>query len=44
MPPFQGGGDMILSVTFEKTIYNRIPYKFEAGTRYCRRHRARRRR
>jgi cysteine desulfurase / selenocysteine lyase len=32
MPPFQGGGDMILSVTFEKTIYNTIPYKFEAGT------------
>ncbi|MFL5272471.1 MAG: SufS family cysteine desulfurase [Anaeromyxobacteraceae bacterium] len=32
MPPWQGGGDMILSVTFEKTIYNRPPYKFEAGT------------
>lgn len=32
MPPFQGGGDMILSVTFEKTTYNTIPYKFEAGT------------
>lgn len=32
MPPWQGGGDMILSVTFEKTIYNQIPYKFEAGT------------
>jgi cysteine desulfurase/selenocysteine lyase len=32
MPPWQGGGDMILSVTFERTIYNRIPYKFEAGT------------
>ncbi len=32
MPPFQGGGDMILSVTFEKTIYNHIPNKFEAGT------------
>ena len=32
MPPFQGGGDMILSVTFEKTTYNKIPYKFEAGT------------
>ena len=32
MPPFQGGGDMISSVTFEKTIYNVIPYKFEAGT------------
>jgi cysteine desulfurase / selenocysteine lyase len=32
MPPFQGGGDMILSVTFEKTTYNKIPHKFEAGT------------
>jgi cysteine desulfurase/selenocysteine lyase len=32
MPPYQGGGDMILSVSFEKTTYNRIPYKFEAGT------------
>jgi cysteine desulfurase / selenocysteine lyase len=32
MPPFQGGGDMIASVTFDKTIYNRLPYKFEAGT------------
>jgi cysteine desulfurase/selenocysteine lyase len=32
MPPWQGGGDMILEVTFEKTIYNRLPYKFEAGT------------
>ncbi len=32
MPPYQGGGDMIKSVTFEKTIYNDIPYKFEAGT------------
>ena len=32
MPPFEGGGDMILSVTFEKTIYNTIPFKFEAGT------------
>jgi cysteine desulfurase/selenocysteine lyase len=32
MHPYQGGGDMILSVTFEKTIYNVIPYKFEAGT------------
>jgi cysteine desulfurase/selenocysteine lyase len=32
MPPFQGGGDMIRSVTFEKTLYNRIPFKFEAGT------------
>ena len=32
MPPYQGGGDMIKSVTFEKTIFNDIPYKFEAGT------------
>ncbi|HQR40292.1 MAG TPA: cysteine desulfurase [Blastocatellia bacterium] len=32
LPPYQGGGDMILSVTFEKTIYNAIPVKFEAGT------------
>jgi cysteine desulfurase/selenocysteine lyase len=32
MQPFQGGGDMILSVTFEKTLYNVIPSKFEAGT------------
>ena len=32
MPPFQGGGDMIKSVTFEKTVYNDLPYKFEAGT------------
>jgi len=32
MPPYQGGGDMILSVSFEKTIYNSLPYKFEAGT------------
>ncbi|MDO8478540.1 MAG: cysteine desulfurase [Candidatus Rokubacteria bacterium] len=32
MPPYQGGGDMILSVTFEKTRYNTLPYKFEAGT------------
>jgi cysteine desulfurase/selenocysteine lyase len=32
MPPWHGGGDMILSVTFEKTTYNQIPYKFEAGT------------
>ncbi|HOG23501.1 MAG TPA: cysteine desulfurase [Candidatus Omnitrophota bacterium] len=32
MPPYQGGGDMIRSVTFEETTYNRIPYKFEAGT------------
>ncbi|MBI2165883.1 MAG: cysteine desulfurase [Chloroflexi bacterium] len=32
MPPYQGGGDMIKSVTFEKTVYNDIPYRFEAGT------------
>ena len=32
MPPFQGGGDMIKAVTFEKTVYNDLPYKFEAGT------------
>ena len=32
MPPWQGGGDMISSVTFEKTTYNTLPYKFEAGT------------
>lgn len=32
MPPYQGGGDMIKYVTFEKTIYNDLPYKFEAGT------------
>jgi cysteine desulfurase/selenocysteine lyase len=32
MPPWQGGGDMILSVSFEKTTYNRLPWKFEAGT------------
>ena len=32
MPPYQGGGDMILSVSFEKTTYNALPYKFEAGT------------
>lgn len=32
MPPYQGGGDMIRSVSFEKTIYNDLPYKFEAGT------------
>jgi cysteine desulfurase / selenocysteine lyase len=32
MPPWQGGGDMILSVSFENTVYNDIPYKFEAGT------------
>jgi len=32
MPPYQGGGDMISSVSFEKTTYNTVPYKFEAGT------------
>jgi cysteine desulfurase/selenocysteine lyase len=32
MPPWQGGGDMIASVTFEKTTWNEVPYKFEAGT------------
>ena len=32
MPPYQGGGEMISSVKFEKTTYNEIPYKFEAGT------------
>ena len=32
MPPWQGGGDMIATVSFEKTTYNEIPYKFEAGT------------
>jgi cysteine desulfurase/selenocysteine lyase len=32
MPPYQGGGDMISSVTFGKTIYNKVPHKFEAGT------------
>ncbi|MEX1275789.1 MAG: cysteine desulfurase [Bacteroidota bacterium] len=32
MPPYQGGGDMIKSVTFEKTLFNDLPYKFEAGT------------
>jgi len=32
MPPYQGGGDMIRSVTFEQTLYNDIPFKFEAGT------------
>jgi cysteine desulfurase / selenocysteine lyase len=32
MPPYQGGGDMIRSVSFEKTTYNVLPYKFEAGT------------
>src|SRR5262249_25811337 len=32
MPPYQGGGDMISSVAFEKTVYNRVPYKFESST------------
>ena len=32
MPPWMGGGDMIASVTFERTEYNQVPYKFEAGT------------
>lgn len=32
MPPWQGGGDMILEVRFDKTVYNELPYKFEAGT------------
>lgn len=32
MPPYQGGGDMVKTVTFEKTIYNSLPFKFEAGT------------
>ena len=32
MPPYQGGGDMVANVTFEKTTYNVLPFKFEAGT------------
>jgi cysteine desulfurase / selenocysteine lyase len=32
MPPYQGGGDMILTVSFERTVYNELPFKFEAGT------------
>ena len=32
MPPWQGGGDMILTVSFEKTTFNELPFKFEAGT------------
>ncbi|MBV8051249.1 MAG: cysteine desulfurase, partial [Acidobacteriaceae bacterium] len=32
MPPYQGGGEMISSVSFEKTVYNKVPHKFEAGT------------
>lgn len=32
MPPYKGGGDMILEVSFDKTVFNELPYKFEAGT------------
>ena len=32
LPPYQGGGEMIKTVSFEKTVYNELPYKFEAGT------------
>ena len=32
LPPFQGGGDMVDRVTFEKTTYNELPFRFEAGT------------
>ena len=32
MPPYHGGGEMILSVSFDETVYNQLPYKFEAGT------------
>src|SRR3546814_16721882 len=32
MPPYQGGGEMIRSVTFEETLFNDLPHKFEAGT------------
>ena len=32
LPPYQGGGEMIASVSFEKTVFNELPYKFEAGT------------
>src|SRR6202012_2818129 len=32
MPPFMGGGEMIKSVSFDKTVYNDLPYKFEPGT------------
>ena len=32
LPPYQGGGDMVDKVTFEKTTYNELPFKFEAGT------------
>jgi cysteine desulfurase/selenocysteine lyase len=34
MPPYQGGGDMIRSVTFDRTLYNQVPYRFEAGTQH----------
>jgi len=34
MPPYQGGGDMIRSVTFDQTLYNDVPYRFEAGTQH----------
>jgi cysteine desulfurase / selenocysteine lyase len=34
MPPYQGGGDMIRSVTFDRTLYNEVPYRFEAGTQH----------
>ncbi|MCX7879400.1 MAG: cysteine desulfurase [Ignavibacteria bacterium] len=34
MPPYQGGGDMILSVSFDKIVYNSLPHKFEAGTQH----------
>jgi cysteine desulfurase/selenocysteine lyase len=43
MPPWQGGGDMILAVSFEKTVYNDLPWKFEAGTPEHRRRRRPRR-
>ena len=32
LPPYQGGGEMIASVSFEKTVFNELPFKFEAGT------------
>jgi cysteine desulfurase/selenocysteine lyase len=32
LPPYQGGGEMIATVTFEKTVFNELPFKFEAGT------------
>lgn len=34
MPPYQGGGDMIRSVSFDRTLYNEVPYRFEAGTQH----------